>query len=280
MGQDLSGLYSSVWSAPNHRERSPRPPLLYPLSFILPILHPYFSSLIYLHAPSHGTLHRQHALYTSLIIQVLTSSLSFSPIRHSWLFVVVRIQQLFRESILKISAPRKKGGKFTFYNGKAIANSNIIETRQELAQNKSHHHTIYTMKFLDIQAVIGTAILLLSLPCDAKHSHRLQHLEVMGKRHDHNKIHASPRAAGFEEKLEKRGSCEFPSDAGLVAVTPGSSNAGWAMSPDQPCSPGGYCPFACPPGQVMAQWNPAATAYVYPQSMVCSNVVDPGNLLT
>jgi hypothetical protein len=52
---------------------------------------------------------------------------------------IVRIQQLFRESILKISAPKKRG-KIPFYNGKAIANSNIIATRQELAQNKSHHH--------------------------------------------------------------------------------------------------------------------------------------------
>jgi formate hydrogenlyase subunit 6/NADH:ubiquinone oxidoreductase subunit I len=125
------------------------------------------------------------------------------------------------------------------------------------------------MKLLDIQAAIGTAILLLSLPCDAKHSHQLQHLEIMGKRHDHNKIHASPRAEGIGEVFKKRATCEFPSNAGLVAVTPGSSNAGWAMSPDQQCTAGSYCPFACPPGQVMAQWNPKATSYVYPLSMVC-----------
>ena len=135
--------------------------------------------------------------------------------------------------------------------------------------------TIYTMKLLDIQAAIGTAMLLLSLPCDAKHSHRLHHLEVLGKRHDHNRIHASPRAEGIEDGLEKRGSCQFPSNSGLVAVTPGSSNAGWAMSPDQPCTPGNYCPFACPPGQVMAQWNPKATSYVYPLSMVCSTIGGP-----
>ena len=125
------------------------------------------------------------------------------------------------------------------------------------------------MKLLDIEAAFGAAILLLSLPCDAKHSHRLQHLEVMGKRHEHNKLHASPRAGGLKAPVvEKRGICEFPSGAGLVAVTPGSSNGGWAMSPDQSCTAGGYCPYACPPGQVMAQWNPQATSYTYPLSMV------------
>ena len=131
------------------------------------------------------------------------------------------------------------------------------------------------MKLLEIQAALGTAILLLSSPCDAKHSHRLQHLEVLGKRHDHNRLHASPRAEGIENVLEKRGTCEFPSDAGLVAVTPGSSNGGWAMSPNQPCTVGSYCPFACPPGQVMAQWNPAATSYTYPISMVCLDIAIP-----
>lgn len=134
------------------------------------------------------------------------------------------------------------------------------------------------MKLLDIHAAIATALLVLSSPCDAKHSHRLQHLEALGKRHDHQRIHASPRAEGIDaesqtqDELKKRGTCNFPSNAGLVAVTPGSSNAGWAMSPDQPCTVGSYCPFACPPGQVMAQWNPQATSYTYPQSMVCLDV--------
>lgn len=38
------------------------------------------------------------------------------------------------------------------------------------------------------------------------------------------------------------------------------------MSPDQPCTPGNWCPYACPPGQLMAQWDPEATSYTYPQS--------------
>jgi hypothetical protein len=44
----------------------------------------------------------------------------------------------------------------------------------------------------------------------------------------------------------------FPTDAGLVAVTPDQENAGWAMSPNQPCLPGNYCPFACPSGTFLS----------------------------
>lgn len=62
------------------------------------------------------------------------------------------------------------------------------------------------------------------------------------------------------------GQCQFPTDAGLVAVTPNEQNAGWAMSPDQPCQPGMYCPYACPAGQVGLQWDPLATSYTYPIS--------------
>lgn len=38
------------------------------------------------------------------------------------------------------------------------------------------------------------------------------------------------------------------------------------MSPDRPCKFGSYCPYACPPGQVMNQWKPGTT-YTYPESM-------------
>lgn len=61
--------------------------------------------------------------------------------------------------------------------------------------------------------------------------------------------------------------CKFPRDVGLVPVTLEKLNAGWAMSPDQECLPEKYCPYACPPGQIMAQWDPAATSYTYPISM-------------
>jgi len=125
------------------------------------------------------------------------------------------------------------------------------------------------MRFLDIQAAIGTAILLLSLPCDTKHGHGLSHLDIIEKRHAHKRSQASPRADSVGASAQKRGTqCPFPTGKGLVAVTPGEKNAGWAMSPDQPCLPGNYCPYACPPGEVMAQWNPLATSYTYPESMV------------
>ncbi|KAL2003160.1 hypothetical protein VTN02DRAFT_4855 [Thermoascus thermophilus] len=68
--------------------------------------------------------------------------------------------------------------------------------------------------------------------------------------------------------LEKKsGTCQFPTNAGLVAVTPNEKNAGWAMSPDESCEPGHYCPYACPPGQLSMQWDPQATSYSYPMSM-------------
>ncbi|KAF5874096.1 putative sun domain protein [Botrytis fragariae] len=122
------------------------------------------------------------------------------------------------------------------------------------------------MKFLNVPIAIAAAAILL-IPCEAKLGHGLSHLDILQKRHSHNRIHASPRAEDSKNLLQKRGTCEFPTDAGLVAVTPDSKNAGWAMSPDQACTPGSYCPYACPPGEVMAQWNPKATSYTYPLSM-------------
>lgn len=50
--------------------------------------------------------------------------------------------------------------------------------------------------------------------------------------------------------LVKRGQCQFPTDAGLVAVSPGAQNAGWAMSPDQPCKPGMSSDSLCVAGKI------------------------------
>lgn len=52
-----------------------------------------------------------------------------------------------------------------------------------------------------------------------------------------------------KKNLQQRdeGICEFPKDAGLIAVTPDQLNGGWAMAPDMPCKPGMFCPYACPP---------------------------------
>ena len=69
--------------------------------------------------------------------------------------------------------------------------------------------------------------------------------------------------------IKRTGSCAFPTDdPDLVAVTPDEMNAGWAMSPNQQCTPNSYCPIACKPGMVMAQWDQEATSYSYPMSMV------------
>ena len=120
-----------------------------------------------------------------------------------------------------------------------------------------------------ISAIVALDLLLV----DAKHE--LGHLNALEHRHRHTRnVHHSVAERGQVVDLrhldaEKRGGqCEFPTDAGLVAVTPNDANGGWAMSPDQCCEPGNYCPYACPPGQVMAQWDPKATSYSYPMSMV------------
>ena len=106
------------------------------------------------------------------------------------------------------------------------------------------------------------------------HTHKRRHHEI---RHDQS-VRTSILERGLESvtsaTLYKRnGKCQFPSDAGLVAVTPDSKNAGWALSPDQSCEPDSYCPYACPPGQLMAQWDPKATAYIPDQSQVCPSPV-------
>lgn len=135
------------------------------------------------------------------------------------------------------------------------------------------------MKFTDMKATVGAALVLLSLPATfaSRHHEGVSPLDVMHRRHSHKRLHASPLAEvngnileGVSSVEKRGGQCQFPSDAGLVAVTPGSSNAGWALSPDQACEPGNFCPYACPPGQVSMQWNPLATAYTYPMSMVSS----------
>ncbi|KAL8927797.1 MAG: hypothetical protein Q9208_002213 [Pyrenodesmia sp. 3 TL-2023] len=124
------------------------------------------------------------------------------------------------------------------------------------------------MKVLSALAVVAASSI---LTASAKHGDI--HPGGLEHRHLHHKGRALSIAEGSltvdeeERGLGKRtGQCAFPKDAGLVPV-PGSSNGGWAMSPDECCEPGGYCPYACPPGQVSMQWDPKATSYSYPQSM-------------
>ncbi|KAI1965273.1 hypothetical protein LOZ58_001119 [Ophidiomyces ophidiicola] len=136
------------------------------------------------------------------------------------------------------------------------------------------------MKTYSLCSGASTLILLLVSVTEARHGHGHGHGKVANvpldgfglKRHQlYHRAAVEPLRKPNEisgPKLQRRaGQCEFPSDAGLVAVTPGAQNAGWAMSPDQPCMPGNYCPYACPAGMVMAQWDPSATAYKYPMSM-------------
>lgn len=121
----------------------------------------------------------------------------------------------------------------------------------------------------------ASALLLIAAPTvGATHSHG--HLDTLFKRHHlHREQHRSvPETSESGIALRSptqsggdSGQCLFPKDAGLVAVTPHEENAGWAMSPNQPCEPDHYCPYACPPGQVMMQWDPSATSYAYPKSM-------------
>jgi len=132
----------------------------------------------------------------------------------------------------------------------------------------------------------ASAVLLVAASVvNAKHGLH-EHLEVLHKRHHAHHEWARSTAESGEQGIEIRaptaetatpetadvekrgGQCVFPTNAGLVAVAPGEENAGWAMSPDQPCKPGNYCPYACPPGEVSMQWDPSATSYTYPESMV------------
>lgn len=90
------------------------------------------------------------------------------------------------------------------------------------------------------------------------HSHFTRHAQLSAKIEQLNVEHAG---------VEKRGStCSLPDHSDLVRV-PGDKNGGFAMSPDQACEDGMYCPIACKPGMVMAQWK-ADTTYEYPDSMV------------
>lgn len=122
------------------------------------------------------------------------------------------------------------------------------------------------MKLESLQAALGAAIAILSIsPVDASLAHR--HLHHLDHRHSHLHVHRSPSPAISGSVLKRGGSCQFPNDdPNLVAITPNAMNAGWAMSPDQECKPGNYCPIACKPGMVMAQWDPHST-YTYPASM-------------
>ncbi|KAK3380169.1 hypothetical protein B0T24DRAFT_184917 [Lasiosphaeria ovina] len=116
------------------------------------------------------------------------------------------------------------------------------------------------MRLTTLQAALGSAsIFFLAHPASAVHHGHQQAHENYGRSQSHN-----PEAGG--PKLVKKGTCTLPKDSTDLVFVPGASNNGFAMSPDQTCDSGKYCPIACVSGKVMRQWDPKAS-YVYPESM-------------
>ncbi|KAJ2522871.1 hypothetical protein H4217_000466 [Coemansia sp. RSA 1939] len=80
------------------------------------------------------------------------------------------------------------------------------------------------------------------------------------------------------------GGVRFPWNYGnsdkVVPITPGSTNGGWAMSPNQACTPGTWCPYACESGYYSAQWDPSALLYNGAGSMNGGLFADASGKLT
>ncbi|GMF02255.1 unnamed protein product [Ambrosiozyma monospora] len=94
------------------------------------------------------------------------------------------------------------------------------------------------MNLLDLKTII--ILLSFTTISESLHIHR--------NNTNHHKHHAHVR---------RDGRCEFPHDEGIVKL---ASNAhGWAM--DNDCTDGSWCQYACPPGQLMGQWNASVTKY-------------------
>ncbi|KAJ4164512.1 hypothetical protein LMH87_006184 [Akanthomyces muscarius] len=124
------------------------------------------------------------------------------------------------------------------------------------------------MQLATLQAFVASAVVILAPVADASVLHRNLHHQARRHTHLHHEHHrALESPPSSVSSVVKRGTCAFPTDdPNLVAVTPDQKNAGWAMSPDQSCEPGHYCPIACKEGMVMNQWQPDST-YTYPSSM-------------
>ncbi|KAJ4389857.1 hypothetical protein N0V93_007329 [Gnomoniopsis smithogilvyi] len=134
------------------------------------------------------------------------------------------------------------------------------------------------MRPTTIKALAGSALLSLAAqPADATLGHRHFH-----HRHSGNHTHGHTQDVDLVKRgrlVNRAGQCAFPEDEGLVTITPTELNAGWALSPDQECTAGSYCPYACPPGQLMNQWKPGST-YVYPDSMDGGAYCDENGIIT
>lgn len=104
---------------------------------------------------------------------------------------------------------------------------------------------------------LTSAVAALVLLCaETSSAHRSTH-----RRHTHSqfsklaKIHAEVEHVNVEKR---KATCTLPDHDDLHFV-PGDVNNGFAMSPDQACEDGMYCPIACKPGMVMAQWEAGST---------------------
>ncbi|SPQ20075.1 b638f745-59df-4872-aa2c-ce0742081764 [Thermothielavioides terrestris] len=122
------------------------------------------------------------------------------------------------------------------------------------------------MRFSTFQAALGSASILFSAqPVAANLGHRQAHAQY-ARRHGHGHSHSRPAGELVgAPKVARKATCTLPDDPDLVHI-PGAANNGFAMSPDQSCEDGTWCPIACVPGKVMAQWKPN-TKYTYPESM-------------
>ena len=105
-----------------------------------------------------------------------------------------------------------------------------------------------------------------------------EHLKGAGKEDIKGKmtIEGKPLANLFK-RSSSGGTCAFISNgAGVVAVGESGLNKGYAMHSDQACTYGSWCPYACEPGMLMAQFDSSVTSYEgYPSSLrggiYCSN---------
>ena len=71
------------------------------------------------------------------------------------------------------------------------------------------------------------------------------------------------------KRSDSGGTCPFISNgAGVVAVGKSGLNNGYAMHNDQACTYNSWCPYACEPGMLMAQFDSSVTTYEgFPTSM-------------
>ncbi|OLY80365.1 hypothetical protein AYI68_g3205 [Smittium mucronatum] len=73
---------------------------------------------------------------------------------------------------------------------------------------------------------------------------------------------SSPSSSGDNGFNYVEGTCRFPWSYGnsdnVYPITPSEVNGGWAMSPNQKCTKGSWCPYACESGYYSAQWDPSS----------------------